>query len=124
MKKFTLLSLITSSLSLLGGDIAPQPAHCHTSHNHENHYTPVGVMGGHMHSAGEWMLSYRYMFMNMQTNMNGTDDLSLMDVFSQGYMVAPVDMQMEMHMIGAMYAPTDSITFMGMMKPRQHGNGA
>ena len=29
-------------------------------------HAPIGVMGEHMHKKGEWMLSYRYMYMDME----------------------------------------------------------
>ena len=32
---------------------------------------PVGVMLGHVHAKGEWMLSYRYMNMAMQGAFHG-----------------------------------------------------
>ena len=119
MKKFTLLSILFSPIVALAGT---EPIQCcnthfghtdHNHHNHENHVTPIGVMGGHLHEQGDFMLSYRYMFMNMQPNFNGTDEVSISDVLAD-YMVSPVDMQMEMHMIGIMYGLTDSITLLGM----------
>lgn len=61
------------------------------------------------------MLSYRYMFMNMEPNFNGTTELSPSEVFAQGFPVTPVDMQMEMHMVGLMYGLTDKITLAGMV---------
>ena len=39
-------------------------------------HAPIGVMGEHVHSKGEWMASYRYMRMNMEPNRIGTDDVS------------------------------------------------
>ena len=96
---------------------APVKEDCHKeshTHNH-NRYTPIGVMGDHTHAQGEWMFSYRYMFMNMQDNYMGDNRVSASNIFSQGYMVSPTDMQMEMHMLSAMYAATDRLTFMGMM---------
>lgn len=78
-------------------------------------HAPIGVMGDHMHAAGEWMASYRFMLMKMDTNRDGTDSLSLQDVFDRGYTAAPTDMNMEMHMFGLMYAPTDWVTLMAML---------
>lgn len=77
-------------------------------------HAPIGVMGDHIHKAGEWMLSYRYMHMDMQGNRDGTDRMSTQDVFARGYMVAPTSMTMDMHMFGVMYAPTDRVTLMAM----------
>ena len=77
-------------------------------------HAPISVMGDHIHSKGEWMLSYRYMFMSMDGNRDGTDDLSIDDVL-EDFMVSPEDMTMQMHMIGGMYAPTENLTLMAMV---------
>ncbi len=76
-------------------------------------HAPTGVMGDHAHKAGEWMLSYRYGFMKMDGTRDGTDDLTSADVLAD-FMVAPLDMTMEMHMFGFMYGVTDKLTLMGM----------
>ena len=75
---------------------------------------PIGVMGDHMHKEGEWMFSYRLMYMNMEDARSGTDNLSAQDVFDMGYSMSPAEMQMEMHMLGTMYAPSDDVTLMLM----------
>ncbi len=88
---------------------------------------PVGIMGGHMHGAGQWMVSYRFMRMLMEGTRDGSDDLSLEQIattvsnrFSNvagqppTLRVVPTKMSMDMHMFGAMYAPTDWITLMAM----------
>lgn len=77
-------------------------------------HAPITVMGDHVHSKGEWMLAYRYMFMSMDGNRDGTDDLSNDDVL-EDFMVSPDDMTMQMHMLGAMYAPTNNLTLMAMV---------
>ncbi|MCS3903708.1 hypothetical protein J2T55_001739 [Methylohalomonas lacus] len=90
-------------------------------------HAPIGVMGDHMHGAGEWMISYRFMHMDMAGNHIGTDDVSPEDIvtgvpnrFADQPMqpstlrVVPTSMDMQMHMFGAMYAPTDSLTLMAM----------
>lgn len=81
---------------------------------------PIGVMGDHRHKVGEWMFSYRYMSMEMEGNLDGSDGLSAADITGSmmnpgPYMVAPRAMDMEMHMFGAMYAPTDNVTLMLML---------
>ena len=70
-------------------------------------------MGDHRHGAGEWMVSYRYMRMNMSDNLDGTNELTNADIYAN-YMVAPQQMTMSMHMIGVMYAPSDRLTLMAM----------
>lgn len=78
-------------------------------------HAPIGVMGDHTHHAGEWMLSYRTMFMEMKGNRDGTHRLSEQDVFAQGFMIAPTKMAMEMHMVGVMHAVSDDLTLMAML---------
>lgn len=78
-------------------------------------HAPIGVMGDHIHKEGEVMLSYRYMTMQMKGYREGTRQVSSADLFAQGYMVAPLNMTMQMHMLGAMYAPTDKLTMMAMV---------
>ena len=80
-------------------------------------HAPIGVMGDHTHGAGEFMLSYRYMFMRMEQNYDGTrsvPDGSFAGPPPAPFRVAPTDMDMTMHMIGAMYAPNERLTLMGM----------
>jgi hypothetical protein len=81
---------------------------------------PVGVMGDHLHKTGEWMFSYRYMRMEMDGNLDGTQSKSSKDITGTmmqpgPYMVAPLKMSMEMHMLGTMYAPNDELTMMVMV---------
>ena len=77
-------------------------------------HAPISVMGEHTHKAGEFMFSYRYMLMRMEGNRDGTDDLSTQEVLQQ-FPVTPTNMDMEMHMFGGMYAPTDNLTLMVMV---------
>ena len=90
-------------------------------------HAPIGVMTDHRHKKGEWMLSYRYMYMDMAGNRDGSDELSPEDIvttvanpFANPPMmpptlrVVPTDMPMQMHMIGGMYGLTDRITLMAM----------
>ncbi|AFY52946.1 hypothetical protein Riv7116_0342 [Rivularia sp. PCC 7116] len=77
-------------------------------------HAPIGVMGDHAHKKGEFMASYRYMFMNMDGNRDGTNRISDSEVL-QDFMVTPVDMTMEMHMFGAMYGVSDNLTVMAMV---------
>ena len=77
-------------------------------------HAPISVMGDHMHGKGEWMFSYRYMYMNMEDLKRGSDDVSF-DNALQDYMVTPTEMPMNMHMMGAMFAPSDRVTLMAMV---------
>jgi hypothetical protein len=89
----------------------------HIEH-HLSGQAPIGVMGGHTHHEGGWMLSYRYMFMNMHRNRDNTDRLDTSDVLDD-FMVSPTDMTMQMHMLGIMYAPTIDLTLIAMV-PYMH----
>jgi hypothetical protein len=60
------------------------------------------------------MLSYRFMFMSMKGNRDGTERTSASDVLAD-FPVAPIAMDMEMHMLGLMWAPSDRVTLMGMV---------
>jgi len=81
-------------------------------HDYSTH-APIGVMGDHIHRKGGLMASYRYMFMNMESNYDGSSKISDTDA-RNGYMMNATDMQMEMHMLGVMYASTDKLTLMLM----------
>ncbi len=111
MKKIILLSLY---LTLI---FSPVLAQDHSNHHtdHDLHiYGPIGVMGEHPHSKGEWMTSYNYSSMQMKNNRNGTKDIPTSNVLAD-FMVAPKKMTMQMHMFGLMYGVSDRLTIMGMM---------
>jgi hypothetical protein len=80
-------------------------------------------MGDHMHKAGEWMLSYRFMTMTMKGNRIGTEDVSPEQIVTTvpnqfappaTLRVVPTEMTMDMHMFGLMYAPSNWLTLMAM----------
>ena len=90
-------------------------------------HAPIGVMGEHMHHKGEWMVSYRYMKMDMEGSQNGKDDISPEEIATTianpffgtpmqppTLRVVPTQMTMKMHMLGFMYAPSDWVTLMVM----------
>lgn len=85
-------------------------------------------MGDHTHEAGELMFSYRFMRMQMAGNRDGSDDISPEQIVTSAanrfanppmqpptLRVVPLEMTMDMHMFGAMYAPNDRITLMAMV---------
>lgn len=91
-------------------------------------HAPIGVMGDHMHKMGEWMFSYRFMRMHMEGNRIGDNSVSPTTIATTvpnrffglpmqppTLRVVPTKMIMDMHMFGAMYAPTDNLTLMGMV---------
>ena len=84
---------------------------------------PISLMGEHIHKKNEYMFSYRLMKMQMNDLQQGYKKISLNKAMSSPngagnssgtYMNAPDRMNMEMHMFGAMYAPSDSFTLMFM----------
>ncbi|MEM6539399.1 MAG: transporter [Pseudomonadota bacterium] len=90
-------------------------------------HAPIGVMADHRHNKGELMFSYRFMYMDMDGSRDGTTSLTPEEIvttvpnrFANPPMmpptlrVVPTDMQMRMHMVGAMYGLTDRITLMAM----------
>eukprot|EP00903_Cladosiphon_okamuranus_P004373 g4371.t1 len=75
-------------------------------------------MGDHKHEQGEFMFSYRYMYMNMGDNLDGGSTVNpsdILDTEGYNYLVSPLEMEMDMHMFGLMYAPTDRLTLMAMV---------
>jgi hypothetical protein len=79
--------------------------------SHPGGHAPIGVMADHTHDKGEVMLSYRYMRMRMNGNRDNDDRVGANRVLDQ-FPVAPLRMDMQMHMFGAMYAPIDRVTLM------------
>lgn len=95
-------------------------------------HAPIGVMGDHMHKQGEVMFSYRFMRMNMEGSRIGTDSVTPEEIATTvpnrffgnppntvpgqppTLRVVPLDMTMDMHMVGAMYGVTDWFTVMAM----------
>lgn len=85
---------------------------------------PISLGADHTHSIGEVMFSYKFGSMKMYDTVNGNNYLSADEILkspngasdsSGTYMNAPIKMQMEKHMFGAMYAPTQKITLMAMI---------
>ena len=75
---------------------------------------PINVLGGHTHPAGQWMIGYRSMYQSLGGNLTGTDSVGTRRLLRR-YLDAPTSMQMEMHMLEAMYAPGDRLTMMLML---------
>ena len=80
---------------------------------------PLGVVGDHVHGAGELMFSYRFMGMAMDGLQNGTDPITT-EAALHDYAIVPLTMQMHMHMFGAMLAPHERITLMAMTSYRRN----
>ena len=113
------LYILTLTLAATAASAAPVFACCATEDNHvgrPDDHAPISVMGDHTHAKGGWMLSYRYMNMQMDGMRHGSNRVSSDEVFAAdgGYTVTPEWMTMNMHMLGLMYAPTDKLTLMLM----------
>ena len=109
-----ILSVFLVTALSLPAMAADEHSHHHSGHDHTrpDSHAPIGVMGDHLMREGEIMLSYRYMNMDMEGNRTGTDRV---DVPLTDYMVSPTSMTMDMHMLGAMYAPSDRLTLAVML---------
>jgi hypothetical protein len=95
-------------------------------HDHHGHgvHAPAGVMFDHMlPQAGDIMVGYRYMWNSQSGNMlNGSHSVNDAAVVSNGCkepgsvgcILTPDGMNMSMHMLDLMYAPTDWLTLMLM----------
>jgi hypothetical protein len=111
MKKLTTkLLLLATSVSILNAHEGPWTA------GRPDGHAPITVMGDHMHAMGEWMLSYRFMTMDMEGLLDGASSINSTLVHSEyGFTMHPDKMSMDMHMFGAMYAISDKWTLMGML---------
>jgi hypothetical protein len=112
------ITLIVGSTLLLFAQEADTAAciqqSCCSSHN----ATPAGIMISHVHTKNEWMISYKYMNMQMGGLMNGAKNISSTDVFNN-YLMSPTTMQMDMHMLMVMYGISHRLTVMGMFNYNQ-----
>ncbi len=127
---------LMTSVAALSLAFASTPAFAHPDHDDDDDlradgHAPIGVMGDHRHEAGEIMFSYRFMTMEMDGNRVGTDDISPLEIAQTvpnifntelsipgqppTLRVVPTNMTMDMHMFGAMWAPTDRVTLMAMV---------
>lgn len=118
--RVSLLVLVTLSLPAVADTVTRADQHA-----------PIGVMGDHYHHKGEWMLSYRFMSMAMDGNLSGSSGIGPdtivttvpnrfagMPMQPPTLRVVPLEMTMNMHMFGAMYAPSDRVTLMLMSSYR------
>lgn len=76
--------------------------------------SPAGIMISHVHRKNEWMLSYKYMSMGMNGNMEGENEISKEAIFSK-YTMSADAMQMDMDMMMLMYGVSNRFTLMGML---------
>ena len=88
------------------------------SHGHRNQvdtHAPAGLMGDHVHAKGEKMVEYKFINMSMNDIQQGGTSISPGEFLANqtgpmGFMMAPSTMNMEMHMVHFMWAPSDKTT--------------
>jgi len=78
-------------------------------------HAPISVMGDHMHAMGEWMVSYRYMTMDMEGLLKGSNAVTASSQLTGMTTMVPTKMTMDMHMFGTMYAISNKWTLMAML---------
>jgi len=119
-KSFAVLLAALTSGSLFAGNpivspkIVQDPSPLRWSAARPDGHAPMGVMGDHLHHANEWMVGYRFMFQHSEGLGRGTDSISNAEGLASGYTAVPLEMDMYMHMLDIMYAPTDWLTLMVM----------
>lgn len=95
----------------------------HGIHGHEAiSHAPVGVMADHFLKKGEGMVSLRLSLMQMGGNLENRNKISAAEILKlpniygmpKNLSIVPNEMDMEMLMLGGMYAPTDFMTLVGM----------
>ena len=118
MNSFTKILTLFIALAIVSASYATPAFPCCPADEHSigrpDAHAPISVMGDHTHPEDGWMLSYRYMNMQMDGMRSGTKRVKSQNVFAANYAVAPENMTMEMHMLGMMYAPTDQLTLMAI----------
>ena len=141
MKPLQIKKLILSSaFSFLALQSATNAAWAVHVHDRPDSHAPIGVMGDHLMEQGQWMASYRLMNMHMDGMRSGTDDITPQEVallpnalagesmrmgnlpdgsprimtVPPTYRIAPLEMDMRMHMLGLMYGLSHDVTAMVM----------
>jgi len=112
MKNY-LYAIIFMATSLVAQTETSQDSIITYSGNRPDGHAPISVMGDHTHGKGEFMMSYRFMQMSMEDVLigdNNTSSESLLMPNGGSYMVTPLNMPMQMHMLGVMYASTNKTT--------------
>lgn len=100
----------------------------HDMSKHSEHDTATSAMHlHHGHGAGGFMFEYKLMRMEMGGLLRGTDSVSTQDIsgatmgmpptnnLSTPYIMSPTGMDMDMHMLMAMYGINDKFSIMGMV---------
>lgn len=107
-----LVATAAPAAAQIGADEGPLLACC--VHHQDGAFVPAGVMAGHLHPKGGWMVAYRLMYGDTGGLRSGTGDYTHAQAVLDGYTSVPTRMEMTMHMLDFMYAPTDWLTLMAM----------
>lgn len=124
MKPFNVAGV---SLALACAVVSATPAMADEGHINALDHAPIGVMGDHRHAKGDWMVSYRFMHMDMGGVQIGTNNVTPETVATTvpnrffgnpgqppTLRIVPTEMRMDMHMAGVMYGLSDQVTLMVM----------
>lgn len=130
MRAFHLCGLGTISLTAILSLTPSLTAYAHDGEFHPAYadgHAPIGVMADHTHKTGEWMVSYRYMNMEMDGSRIGTNQVTPEQIVTSvpnrfaglpgqppTLRIVPTRMNTDMHMAGVMYGLTDNVTIMAM----------
>ena len=94
----------------------------HNHHGHSMKYMdrpdfvfPAGVKGGKNMMPKKIMFGYKFGTMEMDCCKKGTNSVSQSFIQGLGYSMAPIDMNMRMHMFSAMYSVNNKLTVMAML---------
>ena len=110
----------TNSLPMGSSGGSAASHHAHASAHHHHKIPPAGIMFGHMlDKPGDFMAGYRFMYNWTGGSMlHGTHKASDQTIIDQGCSAdcqfTPKYMDMRMHMIDLMYAPTKWLNVMLM----------
>ncbi|MBK6957856.1 MAG: DUF3570 domain-containing protein [Nitrosomonas sp.] len=106
----------------MGSSGGSSESHRHAASHHDHKIHPAGIMFGHMlDKPGDFMAGYRFMYNWTGGNMmHGTHQASDQTIIDQGCgnggscQFTPTFMDMRMHMVDLMYAPTRWLNVMLM----------
>ncbi|MGU7779121.1 hypothetical protein [Burkholderia sp. PU8-34] len=111
-------TLSLAAAATLAAAFAATPAAAHDAPDAgptPDSHAPAGVMYDHMHKQGGWMIGYSFTHNatggDLKHGGKTVDDHALA---MAGYSMKPTGMQMNMHMLHLMYAPSDTFNLMVM----------
>jgi len=124
--KYFLLGGVTLVISANGFAAEEMDHSQHAGMDHSQH-AQAGQHVHHAHGAGQWMFEFRWMRMDMEGLLDGSDGVSTFEIsgasmpapptnnMNTPYMMAPREMTMDMEMFMVMYGLSDKVSLMGML---------